>query len=57
MQINMLIVDSTLCRSDGLLWLHTTLIHVDDDTCECCQNISCLSAMAGPFEAKTGQLK
>ena len=57
MQINMLIVDSTLCRSDGLLWLHTTLIHVDDDTCEFCQNISCLSAMAGPFEAKTGQLK
>ena len=57
MQINMLIVDSTLCRSDGLSWLHTTLIHVDDDTCEFCQNISCLSAMTGPFEAKTGQLK
>ena len=47
-------VDSTMCPIDGLLWLRTTLIHLDDDTWELdefCQNISDLSTMTVPFEA------
>ena len=47
-------VDTTLCPSDCLLWLRTTLIHLDDDTWglrEFCQNLSDLSTMTGPFEA------
>ena len=44
---------TTLCPSNGLLWLRTTLLHFSDDTWaldEFCQNISDLASMTSPFD-------
>ena len=47
-------MDTTLCPSDGLLWLRTTLVQLPNGTWELdefCTSISDLRTMTGPFEA------